>query len=100
MVENIKWFGHASFAITDNSSGKKIYFIDPYQLPESNSEKADLIFITHAHHDHLSLGDIDHILKPETTVIATPDSLLTLKIPTEQKFEVHPNNSYDVKGTK
>jgi L-ascorbate metabolism protein UlaG (beta-lactamase superfamily) len=98
-MENIKWFGHASFAIADKVTGNQIYYIDPYQLPqEKNLEKADLIFITHAHHDHLSLGDIDYILKPETTVIATPDSLDTLKIPDEQKFPVAPSTFYTVKG--
>lgn len=99
-MENIRWFGHSSFAITDSSNGNRIYFIDPYELPASISDKADLIFITHAHQDHLSEGDINHILKPETTVIATPDSLSTLKISDQQKFEVRPNNSYDVRGTK
>lgn len=99
-MENIKWFGHASFTITDASSGNRIYFIDPYELPQSLNDKADLIFITHAHHDHLSLGDIDHILKAETIVVATPDSLAQLRIPDAQKFEVIPNNEYEVKGTK
>ena len=97
-MENIRWFGHASFAVTDSITNNKIYFIDPFELPESNSDKADLIFITHAHHDHLSLGDIDHILKPETTVIATPDSLSELKIPDGQKFPVGPDNFYTVKS--
>ena len=69
-------------------------------MPDLGSEKADLIFITHAHYDHLSEGDINHILKPDTTVIATPDSLVTLKIPNEQKFPVEPNKEYEVKGTK
>jgi L-ascorbate metabolism protein UlaG (beta-lactamase superfamily) len=98
-VENIKWLGHASFAITD-LNGKKIYFIDPYHLPESVVDKADLIFITHAHHDHLSLGDIDRILKPETIVVATRDSLETLKIGDSQKFPVEPNREYEVDSIK
>lgn len=103
-MDNIRWFGHASFAIIDSSNGNRIYFIDPFELPTSPPAgglgKADLIFITHAHHDHLSLGDIDHILKPETTIIATPDSLATLRIPNEQKFSVEPNKEYKVAGTK
>lgn len=102
-MDNIRWFGHASFAITDSSNGNRIYFIDPYELPTHSRpglEKADLVFITHAHHDHLSLGDIDHILKPATTVIATPDSLAELKIPEGQKFAVQPNKEYKVAGTK
>jgi L-ascorbate metabolism protein UlaG (beta-lactamase superfamily) len=99
-MDDIRWFGHASFAIIDSLNGNRIYFIDPYELLSTTSDKADLIFITHAHHDHLSLGDINHILKPATIVIATVDSLATLKIPSEQKFEVTPNKSYDIKGTK
>jgi L-ascorbate metabolism protein UlaG (beta-lactamase superfamily) len=97
-VENIKWFGHASFAITDSTTGNRVYFIDPFELPEGNSDKADLIFITHAHQDHLSEGDIDHILKPDTIVVATPDSLSTLKIQDEQKFPVAPNTFYTIKS--
>lgn len=99
-MENIKWFGHASFAVSDELNGNRIYFIDPYELPEGVNEKADLVFVTHAHHDHLSLGDIDHILKADTIVVATPDSLDQLKIPDRQKFEVAPNNEYEIKGTK
>jgi L-ascorbate metabolism protein UlaG (beta-lactamase superfamily) len=98
-VENIRWFGHASFAIID-SSNKKIYFIDPFEMPELGSERADLIFITHAHHDHLSEGDINHLLKPETIVIATSDSLATLNITDSQKFNVTPNQEYEIQGVK
>ncbi len=99
-MENLRWFGHASFAIIDASNGNRIYFIDPFELPANLSDKADLIFVTHAHYDHLSEGDINHILKPETTVIATPDSLSTLKIASEQEFTIEPNKEYEVSGTK
>lgn len=99
LVENIKWLGHASFLITDSVTDTKIYYIDPYELPHDASlEKADLIFVTHAHPDHLSLGDIDYLLKSDTVVVATPDSLSTLKISDEQKFPVAPSSFYTVKS--
>ena len=99
IVENIRWFGHASFVIQDKVTGARIYHIDPFELPkDQNLKKADLIFITHAHPDHLSLGDIDFLLKEDTIVIATPDSLATLNIPDEQKFPVSPETFYTVKG--
>ncbi len=98
-MDNITWLGHASFLIAD-TNGKKIYFIDPYELPELGPQKADLIFITHAHQDHLSEGDISNILKPETTVIATSDSLTTLNVPDSQKFHVTPNQEYELQGVK
>ncbi len=96
-MENITWFGHASFMFQDNLTGLKIYYVDPFQLPQDkNLQKADIIFVTHAHHDHLSLGDIDYLLKDDTVVVATPDSLETLKI-TQEKFPVMPNKTYAVK---
>jgi hypothetical protein len=47
-VENITWYGHASFSIIDKNTGNRIYYIDPFEMPGgSNLEKGDLIFITH-----------------------------------------------------
>lgn len=97
-MENVTWLGHAGFMFKDNTTGLKIYYIDPFQIPASGLEKADIIFVTHAHYDHLSPQDILSILKDNTVVVATPDSLEALNIPKEQKFPVEPNNQYDVKG--
>jgi L-ascorbate metabolism protein UlaG (beta-lactamase superfamily) len=96
-MENITWFGHASFAFKDRISGNMIYYVDPYHLPDRDLGEADIIFITHAHQDHLSPQDISYLLKKETVVVATEDSLQTLNI-TQDKFPVEPNNSYEVKG--
>lgn len=100
-MENIKWFGHASFSFKDTETGNRIYYIDPFQLPQSPNagelEKADIVFITHAHHDHLSPNDIDLILKDNTTVVATHDSLETLNI-SQQKFPVVASQEYNVNG--
>jgi len=64
----IKWLGHAGFLIKNS----KVIYIDPYNIKEE-SEKADLIFITHSHYDHCSVGDIKKIIKDGTKIIATAD---------------------------
>lgn len=94
---DITWFGHASFMFVDSKTGQKIYYVDPFQLPAKNLDKADVVFITHAHPDHLSEGDISHILKDDTVIVATPDSLETLSI-SVKKYPVEPNQKYDVHG--
>ena len=99
-MENITLFGHASFMFVDKQTGQKIYYVDPFQLPKNPpAGGADIVFITHAHQDHLSPQDISQILKNDTVVVATPDSLQTLNI-TQEKFPVTPNNSYEIKGFK
>lgn len=57
-------FFPSSFQIV--SEGKIIY-IDPVET--GTSEKADYIFITHAHPDHYSVKTIERIVKPETIII-------------------------------
>ncbi|MEX2007217.1 MAG: MBL fold metallo-hydrolase [Candidatus Levyibacteriota bacterium] len=94
---DITWFGHASFMFVDSKTGQKIYYVDPFQLPSQDLDKADIVFVTHAHHDHLSEGDINHILKEDTVVVATSDSLETLSI-SAKKYPVEPNRQYDVRG--
>ena len=100
-MENITWFGHASFSFVDQQSGGRIYYIDPFHLPNDIStgtlDKADIIFVTHAHPDHLSVPDISILLKEDTVIVATEDSLETLQI-SQEKFPVTPNNEYTVKG--
>jgi L-ascorbate metabolism protein UlaG (beta-lactamase superfamily) len=75
LSENLKlfWLGHASFRL--EADGKTIYF-DPWKVKK---DKADLIFITHSHFDHLSLDDIRKVQKKETVIVATRDSATKLK---------------------
>lgn len=98
-VENITWLSHAGFMFVDTQTGQKIYYVDPFQIKNKNLDRADIIFVTHAHYDHLSPNDVSSILKEDTTVVATPDSLKTLHI-TQDKFSVEPNKSYEIKGFK
>jgi len=65
MLEHIHWLGHASFKIT----GEKVIYVDPYELQED--EPADLIFVTHEHFDHMSVGDIRKIQGPGTVIVTT-----------------------------
>jgi len=64
----IRWLGHAGVFI---KSSKTIY-IDPYNIKEQ-SEKADLILLTHSHYDHCSIEDLTKIVKEGTRIIATAD---------------------------
>jgi len=97
-LEQIHWLGHASFFFTDQASGNRIYYVDPFDLHQQNLAKGDLIFITHSHPDYLSLNDLKKLLKDDSVVIATPDSLSRIDISHEQKQAVIPNQSYTVKN--
>lgn len=66
----IEWLGHSGFVI--KSSDGKVIYIDPYSINE-NSKKADLILITHSHHDHCSISDINKIIKPNSRIVITAD---------------------------
>lgn len=70
MIDRIHWLGHASFRINGppHEDGPVIY-IDPWQLP-SDSPTADIILVSHDHHDHCSPDDISHICSPETIIVA------------------------------
>ncbi len=63
----IKYLGHAGFKI----SGKKIIYIDPYDIDET--EKADYILITHSHYDHFSPEDVKKIRQESTVIISRSD---------------------------
>ena len=67
MLQNVHWLGHASFKLT----GEKVVYIDPWQLEDG--ERADVILITHGHHDHCSPEDVAKIRRPDTAVVATAD---------------------------
>ncbi|NMB66959.1 MBL fold metallo-hydrolase [Candidatus Woesearchaeota archaeon] len=98
-IDNIGlyWLGHSGFLIKTD----KIIYIDPYQINE-NSEKADIIFITHSHYDHCSFEDIKKIVKKNTKIILTADSqskITRLSIPVEIKI-VEPNKEFFIDNIK
>jgi L-ascorbate metabolism protein UlaG (beta-lactamase superfamily) len=72
MVNNIFWLGHSSVRI----DGQQVIYIDPWKL--ENPKKADIILVSHSHHDHLSSDDIKRIQKNDTVIITTQDSAADL----------------------
>jgi L-ascorbate metabolism protein UlaG (beta-lactamase superfamily) len=65
----LKWLGHSGFLIKNH----KVIYIDPYNIKE-DSEKADIILITHSHYDHCSIADMKRIIKNGTKILLTADS--------------------------
>lgn len=97
ILDSIKWFGHASFMFADRDSGNSIYYVDPHDFKSSSYEKADVIFITHAHFDHCDSDAVKKILKPDTVIVVPSGCKEKLGVKAEF-IDVAPNKEYDVKG--
>ncbi|HAU38284.1 MAG TPA: Zn-dependent hydrolase [Phycisphaerales bacterium] len=69
MAVEVQWIGHASFRIA--GAGTVIY-VDPWKL-RGEPHDADIVFISHGHHDHCSVADIAKVSKSDTSLIAPPD---------------------------
>ena len=67
-MDYIQWLGHASFLI---KAEDQIIYIDPYE--GKYVEKADLILITHSHHDHCDASKIGQIRREDTVIFAPAD---------------------------
>ena len=70
ILKDLKWLGHDSYCLKLNN---KIIYIDPYNL-SGELTPADLILITHDHHDHCSLEDIRTLVKAETILVTEPQA--------------------------
>lgn len=98
ILDSLSWFGHASFSI-ENKVGKKFYFVDPFDLKRMPNEKADAIFITHAHYDHWSPNDIRKLIKNDTVVVAT-NGCENLNLPSNAFMIVEPGRILTVAGIR
>ncbi|HOP85621.1 MAG TPA: MBL fold metallo-hydrolase [Syntrophorhabdaceae bacterium] len=75
MLKNIHWLGHDTFKIT----GEKNIYIDPFKITKKDT--ADIILVTHGHHDHCSDADINMLTGPNTIIISPKSCAEKLKGP-------------------
>lgn len=73
LLQGITWLGHDSFKIV---APEGVIYIDPWKL--KGGEAADLILVTHEHHDHLSPDDVKQLSKPGTLVVTNAASAAKL----------------------
>jgi L-ascorbate metabolism protein UlaG (beta-lactamase superfamily) len=90
MSVEIRWINHASFRLAADGN---VVYIDPWKLGESPHD-ADVVFVSHSHHDHLSPKDIEKVSKGDTTVIAPAETVAKL----HAANAVDPGQEITVKG--
>ena len=71
MSIEVTWIGHASFRIAGREA---VVYIDPWKIPFANHD-ADVVFVSHTHHDHFSPKDIDKVWREGTVVIAPAEAV-------------------------
>lgn len=68
---------HDTFKI----KGSKVLYTDPFKVSER--DEADIVLLSHEHFDHFSMDDLNKVIFPGTTVVASPlcrDGLKEVKV--------------------
>jgi L-ascorbate metabolism protein UlaG (beta-lactamase superfamily) len=73
-VSNIHWLGHDSFRI---EAPECTIYIDPWKIQDG--APADLILITHEHHDHCSPNDVAKLRRDDTVIVTIKAAAARLK---------------------
>lgn len=89
ILKNIHWLGNAGFMIT----GRRVIYIDPYQL--RFPKIGDIILITHDHPDHCSPDDVKWLRKGATIIVAPETCAAKFK---GDVRTVKPGNTLTIKG--
>jgi L-ascorbate metabolism protein UlaG (beta-lactamase superfamily) len=66
LIKKLHWLGHDSFRL----DGPPVIYFDPWKL-KGKPPIADLVLVSHHHHDHCSPDDIKKISGAQTVVIAS-----------------------------
>jgi L-ascorbate metabolism protein UlaG (beta-lactamase superfamily) len=93
MLDRFTWFRQA--AVRYAGDGVTIY-IDPWGTAPTDPP-ADVIFITHAHFDHLQPREIERLSQPGTTLVAPHDVAKELS---GDVLAVSPGESHEVAGVR
>jgi L-ascorbate metabolism protein UlaG (beta-lactamase superfamily) len=68
---------HDAFRI----AGSQVIYTDPYKI--AKHDEANIVLISHEHFDHLNLDDLNKVVMPGTTIVASPlckDGLQGVKV--------------------
>jgi L-ascorbate metabolism protein UlaG (beta-lactamase superfamily) len=69
VLEGFTWFRQSAFRWSD---GERTVYIDPWGTSGDDTH-ADVVFITHAHDDHLQPSEIDRLSSDRTKIVAPHD---------------------------
>jgi len=76
----------------------RIVYVDPFRI-EGNPSDADVILCTHDHFDHLSVKDIERIMKEDTVLVVPKKAVKKFKKwPPGQVIGVVPYEEYQLEG--
>jgi L-ascorbate metabolism protein UlaG (beta-lactamase superfamily) len=70
LISKLHWLGHDSFRF----DGPPVIYFDPWKL-QGQMPVADLVLVSHEHHDHCSPDDVQAISGPDTVVVSNAGSL-------------------------
>lgn len=74
-------------------AGSKIVYTDPFRL--TRRDEADLVLVSHEHFDHLSLEDLEKVVTPATTIVASAACEAGLKkVRAKEKRFLDPGGKY------
>jgi L-ascorbate metabolism protein UlaG (beta-lactamase superfamily) len=97
VLKKMKWTGNAGFMI---SADNKTIYIDPVNIP--TNKPADIVFITHAHSDHFSMGDLLKIATKKTVFVTSKNVKYSVELyltpPKRVVVSMAPETRQEIKG--